>query len=65
MRKENPVCTLTTLMIRHLLIPRRRSRTTRVQLLTRRDAGHALKAAMTIPALAGSGRDAEPLKVPK
>lgn len=39
----------------------------RLQLLTRRDAGHALKVAMTIPALAGPspGRDAEPLKVPK
>ena len=37
----------------YLVIPRRRSRTTRLQLLTRRDAGHVLKAAMTIPALAG------------
>jgi hypothetical protein len=44
---------LTTLMTCYLVIPRRRSRTTRLQFLTRRDAGHALKAAMTIPALAG------------
>jgi hypothetical protein len=50
-----------------LVIPRRRTRITRLQLLTRRDAGHPLKAAMTIPALAGHGpgRDAELLKVPK
>jgi hypothetical protein len=53
MRKENPTCALTTLMTRYLVMPRRRSRTTRLQLLTRRDAGHAPKAAMTIPALAG------------
>jgi hypothetical protein len=61
------MCTLTTLMTRYLVIPRRRTRAARLQLLTRRDAGHALKAAMTIPALAGPGpgRDAEPLKVPK
>jgi hypothetical protein len=44
---------LTTLMTRYLVIPRRGSRTTRLQFLTRRDAGHALEAAMTIPALAG------------
>ena len=47
------MCELTTLMTRYLVIPRRRTRTTRLQLLTRRDAGHALKATMTIPALAG------------
>jgi hypothetical protein len=46
------MCTLTTLTTRYLVIPRRRSRTTRLQHLTRRDAGHALKAAMAIPALA-------------
>jgi hypothetical protein len=47
------MCALTTLMTRYLVVPRRRSRMTRLQLLTRRDAGHALKAAMAIPALVG------------
>lgn len=47
------MCALTTLMTRYLVIPRRRTRTTRWQLLTRRDAGHRLKATVPIPALAG------------
>jgi hypothetical protein len=47
------MCSLTTLRTQHLVIPHRWSRTTRLQLLTRRDAGHALGAAMTIPALPG------------
>jgi hypothetical protein len=61
------MCSLTTIRTQHLVTPRRRTRTTRLQLLTRRDAGQALKAAVTTPALAGPGpgRDAEPLKVTK
>ena len=54
------MCELTTLMTRYLVIPRRRTRTTRLQLLTRRDAGHALKAAPTIPALADPAPAAMP-----
>jgi len=46
------MCALITVMPRSLVIPRRRSRTTRSQFLARRDAGQALRAAMTIPALA-------------
>ena len=47
------MCALTTLRTQHLVTPRRRTQTTRLLLLTRRDAGQALKAAMTIPALPG------------
>jgi len=47
------MCALTTLMTRSLVTTRRRSHTTRSQLLARRDAGHTLKAAITIPTLAG------------
>ncbi len=50
------MCALTTLRIQPLVTPRRRTRTTRSLLLTRRDAGQALRAAMTIPALAGPAR---------
>jgi hypothetical protein len=47
------MCSLTTIRTQHLVTPRRRTRTTRLQFLTRRDAGQALKAAVTTPALAG------------
>ena len=47
------MCALTTLRIQHLVTPCRQTQTTRLLLLTRRDAGQALKAAMTIPALSG------------
>jgi hypothetical protein len=46
------MCALTTLRTQHLATPRRRTRTTGLLLLTRSVAGQALKAAMTIPALA-------------
>ena len=38
------MCALTTLMTQHLVSPRRRISTTRLLLLTRRDAGQVLKA---------------------
>ncbi len=47
------MCALTTFRIQHLMTPPRRTETTRLLLLTRRDAGQALKAAVTVPALAG------------
>ena len=61
------MCALTTLRTQHLVTPRRRIRTTRLQLLTRRDAGQALKGRHDDPSVGrpGPGRDAEPLKVPK
>ena len=45
---------LTTLTTRHLMTPLRRTRT-RLQLLARSDAGYALRAAVTTPALAITG----------
>ena len=43
---------LATLVTRHQVTPRRRTRTARLQLPARRDARQALRVAMTIPAFA-------------
>jgi hypothetical protein len=47
------MCALTTLRTQDLVTPRRRTQTTRLLLLTRRDAGHALQDAMTSAASPG------------
>ena len=47
------MCALTSLRTQHLATPRRRTRTTGLVFLTRGDAGPALKAAMSFPALSG------------
>jgi hypothetical protein len=53
-RKENPLGALTTLMTRHLATLFRRPRT-RWQLPARRDAGYALRAAVTTVVLVTAG----------